>query len=52
MTTLWLVWRFQFSRPQFLCVCKSAKAASKAVAKAGTPGWTVTPVPVRGTLSR
>src|SRR5438132_1285052 len=28
-----LVWRFQFSRPQFLCVCTSRRAAQKAISR-------------------
>ena len=43
---VWLVWRFHFGRPEFLCVCKSEKAARKAIAKAKTPGWTCSPIAV------
>jgi hypothetical protein len=42
---MWLVWRPRGGRPEFLCVCTSAKAARKAIAKVGTAGRTVTVVP-------
>jgi hypothetical protein len=40
---MFLIWRFHCSRPEFLAVYASQRAARAAITKAGA-GWTITAV--------
>jgi hypothetical protein len=46
---MYVVWRFNHERPEFLIVCTSEESAREVVKSYGQSGWQVTAVPVRPT---
>jgi hypothetical protein len=44
---MYMVWRFNHERPEFLIVCTSEESSREVVKSYGQSGWQVTAVPVR-----